>query len=105
MAEARRSRADVDLALQAADHHLLHTLPFRGLQLGRLREADRVENLEESTERSRVAVVRGGAQEQPMFKHRRNLPEHVAQIAVLAERRGHQVVALVDDKEIPRQVR
>ena len=40
-----------------------------------------------------------------MLEARRDDAKHATQVAVLAERRRHQVVALVNDQQVPRQVR
>ena len=104
-AEARGGRAGVDLALEAAQDDLLDAPSFGRLQLARLREADRVEDLEQPAEAAGVAVVRRRAQEQPVLESRRDQAQHPAQVAVLTEGRRHQVVTLVDNQQVPRQVR
>lgn len=52
-----------------------------------------------------MAVVGRGAEEQAVLELGRQQAQHAAQIAVVAERRGHQVVAFIDDEQIPGQVR
>ena len=52
-----------------------------------------------------MAVVRGGGEKEPVLELRREEPQHSAKLAVLAEWRRHQVVALVDDEEVPGKMR
>ena len=48
-----------------------------------------------------MAVVRRGGEEQAVFEAGSDQPQHLTQLAVVAEGRGHQVVAFVDDQEVP----
>ena len=48
-----------------------------------------------------MAVVRRRREEQPVFETGSDPPQHLAQLAVVAEGRGHQVVAFVDNQEVP----
>ena len=52
-----------------------------------------------------MAVVRGCGEEEPVLELRRHESQHAAKLAVFAERRRHQVVALVDDQQVPGQMR
>jgi hypothetical protein len=54
--------------------------------------------------KQRVWPLCGVALKQPVLELGREQSQHAAQIAVVAECRRHQVVALVDDKQVPRQV-
>ena len=63
-----------------------------------LAEAHRVENLEQAGEAARVPVVWRCAEEEPVFELRRQEPQHAAQVTVVTEGRGHEVMALVDDQ-------
>src|ERR1019366_7725247 len=82
----------VDFTLQPADHHLLDTLLLLVRELAGLCEAHRVQDFEQAGEAPRVAVVRGGCQEELVLKQRRDLPECLNELVVLSERRGEQVV-------------
>ena len=52
-----------------------------------------------------MAVVRRGRKEQAVLELRCDQAQSPAEFTVFPERRGHEVVTLVDDQEIPRQVR
>ena len=52
-----------------------------------------------------MAVVRGGGEKEPVLELRCEEPQHSAKLAVLAEGGRHQVVALVDDEEVPGKMR
>ena len=79
--------------------------PHRGAHLAGAGEAHRVEHLQEPRERARVSVVGRGGEEEAVLELRSHQPQHAAQLAVLAERRGHQVVAFVHDQQIPGKMR
>ena len=94
LAEARRVRARVDLALEPADHHLLDALALGRSQLARLAEAHRIELLEQACEGTRVAVVRRGGEEETMLEIGRREAEHSCEVALVAEpslQRGSQL--------------
>ena len=104
-AEFGRRCAGVDLALEPAQNDLLDTLPLGRLELIGLAETHRIKDFEEPCEAPGMAVMRGRAQKKAVFELRGDQPQRAAQVAVVAESRWHQVVALIDDEEIPRQVR
>ena len=104
-AEARCGAALVDLPFQAPDHHIPDPAAHGVSHFAGAGEAHRIEHLEEAGERAGVAVVGCGREEQPVLELRRDQPQRAAELAVLAERSGHQVVALVHDQQVPRQVR
>jgi hypothetical protein len=52
-----------------------------------------------------MAIVRCGAKEQAMLELWCDKAQHTAEIAVLPKRRRHQVVAFIDNKKVPRQMR
>ena len=95
----------VDFAFQPANHHVFDSTSHGRVHLARSGEAHRIEHLQQTGERAGVAVVRGCGEEEPVLELRRHESQHAAKLAVFAERRRHQVVALVDDQQIPRQVR
>ena len=104
-AEAWGGAPRVDVAFQPADHHVLDAPAHGGAHLARAGEAHRVEHLQQAGEGAGVAVVRGGGEEQPVLELRRHQAQHPAQVAVFAEGRRHQVVAFVDDQQVPGQMR
>ncbi len=95
----------IDVPFQPANHHVLDAPAHGRAHLAGAGEAHRVEHLQQAGEGAGVAVVRGGGEEQPVLELRRHQAQHPAQPAVLAEGRGHQVVAFVDDQQVPGQVR
>ena len=99
--EARGTAPGVDVAFQPADHHVLCAPAHGGAHLGGAGEAHRIEHLQEPGERARVPVVGGGGKEEAVLELRRHQAQHAAELAVFAERRRHQVVALVDDQQVP----
>ena len=103
--ELRRRRALVDLPLQPTQHHFRNASLLGRLQFIRLGEANGVQRFEQPGEATRVAVVGSRTQEQPVLEVRCHEAERATEVAVLAEGRRHQVVALVNDQQIPRQVR
>ena len=101
----RRKAPRVDVAFQPANDHIIDAPAHGGVHLARAGEAHRIEHLQQARERARVAVVRGGGEKEPVLELRRHKTQHPAKLAVLTERRRHQVVALVDDQQIPGQMR
>ena len=51
-----------------------------------------------------MAVVGRGREKQPVLESRRHQPQRSAEFAVFAKGGRHQVVALVHDEQVPRQV-
>ena len=68
MTESWRRRTLVNLTLETAQHYVLDTLPLRRLQFISLTESHRIQYLQETCERSRVAVMRRGTEEQSVFE-------------------------------------
>ena len=97
-AESRRCASGVDVALQPADHDVLDAPAHRRAHLAAAGEPHGIEYLQQPRERARVAVVGRRRKEQAVLELRRQEAQHPAELAVLAEGRGHQVVALVDDQ-------
>jgi hypothetical protein len=93
----------VDFAFEPADQDLLNVFLLAAFKLAGLCEAYRIQNFEQSGEPSRVAIVRRGCQTELVLKQWRDLPEGLNQLVVLAERRGEQIVSLIDDEKIPRR--
>ena len=62
------------------------------------------QHLQQAGEGAGVAVVRRGGEKQPVLEPGRHQPQHLAEAAVFAEGGGHQVVALVDDQQVPGQM-
>ena len=104
-AETGRGALGVDVPFQTADHHVIHTPAHGGSHLAGAGEADRVQHLQQAGEGTGVAVVRRRGEEQPVLEPRRHQPEHLAEPAVFAEGGRHQVMALVDDQQVPWQMR
>ena len=104
-AESRRCASGVDVALQPPDHDVLDAPAHRRAHLAAAGEAHRIEHFQQPRERACVAVVGRGREEQAVLELRRQEAQHPAQLVVFAEGRGHQVVALVDDQQVPGQVR
>src|SRR5260370_1026830 len=94
----------VNFTLEPADQDLLDSLLFVVLEFAGLCETHRVENFQQSGEAACVAIVRGGRQKELVLKERRDLPERLDELVVLAERRGEQIVGFVNDEKIPRQL-
>ena len=94
----------VDLALQPAHHHVFDSAAHGCSHFAGAGEAHRIEHLQQAGERTRVAIVRRGGEKEPMLELRRHETQHLAKLAVFAEWRRHQVVALVDDQQIPGQM-
>ena len=94
----------VDFAFQPPDQNLLDAFLLAILKLAGLCEAYRIQNFEQSGETSRVAIVWGGCQKELVLKQRRDLPECLDELVVLAEGRREQIVGLIDDEKIPRQL-
>ena len=104
-AEAGRGALLVQFALEAADDQLACAAPLHVRQFVRLAEPHRVENLQQAGEGAGVPVVRRRGEEEPVLEARGDPAQHLAQLAVGAERRRHQVVALVDDQQVPGEAR
>ena len=104
-AESSSVGAGVDVALESPHHDICRPPAHGRGHLARAGEAHRVQHFQEARERAGVAVVRGGGEEQAMLELRRHLAQHPAQATVLAHGRRHQVVALVHNEQVPRQVR
>ena len=88
------------LALQAPDHHRFELLGTGdGHAAG---ESLRIEDFQERREAVRVAVVRGGREEQAMLELRRHLAHDMGDVGIdriLRRRRGCRRVRLVHDEQ------
>ena len=93
--------AGVDLALEAADHRFTDAAAVLVVEFHFAGEPHRIESLEEAGERSGVAVVGRGRQEEPMLEPRGDPLQHRRDVGVGAERCRSEVVGLVDDEQIP----
>ncbi len=86
--------------LEPADHHRVEILP--ALDRGAAGEAGGIEDLEQGAEAVRVAVVRGGAQKEPVIEARGQVPDGPGGVRVggiLARRSGGRDVGLVEDEQ------
>ena len=95
----------VDLALEPPHDNLLDALLLGPLQLARLRKSNGIEQLQQTGERTRVAVVRGRGEEQLVLEVGADRSQHLGQIAVVPVGRRCEVVRLVDDQQVPWQTR
>ena len=84
---------------------MLDSVPLGLLQFVRLTEANGIEQLKQTRIGARMPVMRRCAEEEFMLEVGGDLPEHLAEAAIVAKRRRHQVMALVHDQKVPWQIR
>ncbi len=95
----------VDLAFQTAHHDLRQATPFRIAHAVRAGELHRIQHFKQPREAARVTVVRCSAQEDAVLAQRRQATQHLAQVAVLPQGCGHEVMAFIHNQQIPRKSR
>jgi hypothetical protein len=97
--------ACVDFAFEAANDDLLDAAAFGVAELVGLAEADGIEDFEETGEAAGVSVVRCGAEEEAVFELWADETEHATEVTVVTEGGGHEVVAFVENEQVPWEVR
>ena len=103
-AEPGRGALRVDVPFQSANDHVVHPPAHGRAHLAGAGEAHGVQHLQQAGEGAGVAVVGRGGEKQPVLELGRHQPEHLAEPAVFAEGGRHQVVALIDDQQVPGQM-
>ena len=92
----------VDFVLEAADTNLGQVRLGLVVHLHIHLEPDRIEQFQQAREADRLAVVGSGRGEDAMLEEEANLPQHLGALARTGAALGREVVALIDDQQVPR---